>query len=122
MLKIISLAIGSLVGGFCRYGLSGGVYAAWGPRFPYGTLIVNLLGCFIIGVLHSLVETKTLLSPEARLLLMTGFCGAFTTFSTFMLETADLLKGGQSLLALLNVTGSVIGGFVVFRLGAWLAG
>ncbi|HRY29999.1 MAG TPA: CrcB family protein, partial [Elusimicrobiota bacterium] len=88
MEKWIYLAVGSVAGGFARYLLSGAVHSKWGSGFPYGTLAVNLCGCFLIGLLNGLAEEKFLLNPHARLLLMTGFCGAFTTFSTIMLESS----------------------------------
>ena len=117
MVKWVALAAGGVAGTFARYLLSIVVYRAVGSRFPYGTLIVNLLGCFLIGVLDVLAEEKFILGPQARLLLMVGFCGAFTTFSTFILETGNLIKDGQTLYAFSNVMTSVVLGFVVFRLG-----
>lgn len=117
MAKIAALALGSLLGGFARYYLAGFIYRVFGALFPYGTLVVNLLGCFLIGFFSALAEEKLSLGPNARVLLMVGFCGAFTTFSTFMLETANLIRDGQTIFALLNVTASVALGFLVFRLG-----
>lgn len=119
-MKILALALGSLAGGFGRYYLSGWIHRFAGTKFPYGTLIVNLLGCFLIGLFAALSERKFLLSPESRMLLMVGFCGAFTTFSTFMLETSGLLRDGEAWRALLNILVSVLAGFLVFRLGAWI--
>ena len=121
MLKWLNLLAGGVAGTAARYALAGAVYDRLGATFPYGTLIVNLLGCFVIGILSVLAEEKFLLSPEARVLLMAGFCGAFTTFSTFMLETANLIRGGDSPRALANVAASVGGGFLVFRAGVLLA-
>lgn len=115
--KWMSLAAGSLAGGVARYIIAGAMYQALGARFPYGTLAVNLSGCFLIGVLNSLAESKFLLGPNARVLLMIGFCGAFTTLSTLMLETSNLMKDGQAARALVNVAATVIGGFLLFRLG-----
>jgi len=120
-MKWFNLVVGGISGTCARYVLAGVVYRVLGTSFPFGTLVVNLLGCFIIGVLAVLSEEKFLLNPNTRLLWMAGFCGAFTTFSTFMLETANLLKDGELLKAGLNVTVSVIVGFVVFRLGVLLA-
>lgn len=122
MSKSMHLAVGTLAGGFCRYWLAGAVYSIMGAQFPHGTLVVNLSGCFAIGLLNALAEVKLLLGPEARILLMTGFCGAFTTLSTFMLETSNLLKDGEMVRAMANIAGSLIGGFILFRLGEWLAG
>jgi CrcB protein len=115
--KWFSLIFGGVAGTLARYFLSGVVYQFWGTNFPYGTFVVNLLGCFLIGLLAVVAEEKFLLGPNGRLLLMVGFCGAFTTFSTFMLETANLMKDGQTLQAFWNVMLSVMIGFLVFRLG-----
>ena len=120
MIKWFSLGVGSLAGGFARYLLAGVVYQIFGTAFPYGTLVVNLIGCFLIGFLATIAEEKFLLGPNARILLMIGFCGAFTTFSTFMLETGNLIRDGETLRAFLNVLMSVVTGFFVFRLGVLL--
>lgn len=119
--KWASLIVGSCLGGVARYTLSGIIYRIGGSNFPYGTLAVNLIGCFLIGFLNVLAEEKFLLSSNLRILLMIGFCGAFTTFSTFMLETSNLIKGGESLLAFVNLSFSVIAGFILFRMGVLLA-
>ncbi len=121
MAKWLGLAAGGIFGTFARYFLSGTVYRVWGSSFPFGTLVVNLLGCFAIGFLAVLAEEKFLLGPNARIFLMIGFCGAFTTFSTFILETANLTKDGEVFYALMNILVSVIVGFFVFRLGVMLA-
>lgn len=117
MEKIIVLTLGSVAGGLARYYLAGAVYRLSGAGFPYGTLAVNLLGCFVIGFLSAIAEEKFVLGPTGRLLLMTGFCGAFTTFSTFMLETGNLVKDGQIVSALANVLASVMFGFFLYKLG-----
>ena len=120
MHKFIFLAIGGITGTIARYALEGSVFKALGSSFPYGTLAVNLLGCFIIGFLASISESKFLIGPNLRLLLMIGFCGAFTTFSTLILETSNLIKDGETIRALTNVLLSVIVGFIVFRVGVLL--
>ncbi|MFA6349433.1 MAG: fluoride efflux transporter CrcB [Candidatus Omnitrophota bacterium] len=120
MIKFTLLAIGGITGTVARYLLAGAVYGAMGTNFPYGTLAVNLSGCFIVGFLAAITETKFMLSPNLRLLLMIGFCGAFTTFSTLILETSNLVKDGESLRALMNIILSVIIGFIVFRIGLFL--
>jgi fluoride exporter len=119
-MKWWSLAVGSLAGGFSRYLVAGVVYDLAGTRFPYGTLAVNVSGCFLIGLLNALAEAKFLIGPQGRLLLMTGFCGAYTTFSTLLLETSNLAKDGEMARATLNVVMSLGAGFVMFRLGEWL--
>lgn len=120
MMKLLYLGAGTLAGGFARYFLAGAVYKGFGVTFPYGTLVVNLLGCFVIGFLSAVAEEKFFLGPDGRILLMTGFCGAFTTFSTFMLETGNLMKDGEFQRAFLNVIVSVVVGFIVYRFGILL--
>ena len=117
MNKWIGLAAGGLAGTFARYIVSGAVHRALGPTFPYGTLLVNTVGCFLIGVFAALAEEKFVLGPEARVLLMAGFCGAFTTFSTFILETANLMRTGAGASAFLNISVSLAAGFLAMRLG-----
>jgi len=120
MLKWTYLAIGGIAGVFARYLLAGAIYKKLGTGFPSGTLIVNLSGCLLIGIFNSWAEEKLFLGPNGRLLLMTGFCGAYTTFSTLMLETSNLASDGELLLALGNVVFSAILGFILFRAGAWI--
>src|SRR3989338_1137802 len=112
--------MGGVFGTLARYTLEGLLYKFAGASFPYGTLAVNLSGCFLIGFLASISEEKFLLSANARLLLMVGFCGAYTTFSTFMFETANLIQDGETWRAFSNVIASVIIGFILFRLGVLL--
>ena len=120
MIKFVHLIVGGATGTVARYCLSGAAYRIFGVGFPYGTFAVNLTGCFILGFLVSFTEKKFLLDTNARLLLMVGFCGAFTTFSTFILETANLIKDGEATRAFLNVILSVVIGFVILRLGVLL--
>ena len=116
-----SLAAGSLAGGFARYLTAVAVHRSLGTAFPYGTFLVNMAGCFLIGVFDCLALERFMLGPTARLLLMTGFCGAFTTFSPLILDTSYLMKGGDFGRALLNAVGSLVAGLILFRLGT-LAG
>ena len=115
------LVAGGVAGTLARYALAGAVYRMFGTNFPYGTLAVNVSGCGLVGFFAALAEAKFLLGPNARLLLMVGFCGAFTTFSTFMLETSNLLKDGETLRAFLNMAASVLCGFAALKVGAYLA-
>ncbi|HXV28604.1 MAG TPA: fluoride efflux transporter CrcB [bacterium] len=119
-MKWLHLIAGGIAGTVSRYVLAGLIYQVLGTSFPYGTLVVNLAGCFIIGFLAAVAEEKFLLGPNARLLLMVGFCGAFTTFSTFIFETSNLIKDGETWRALINVMASVLIGFAVFRAGVLL--
>jgi CrcB protein len=117
MSKWVYLVAGSILGGIARYILAGAVYEKMGTSFPYGTLIVNLSGCFLIGFFSSLVDDKFFLGPNSRILLMTGFCGAYTTFSTYMFETGNLVKEGQVSMAFLNILVSTVVGFGAYWLG-----
>lgn len=121
MNKYWHLGIGGIAGTFARYALAGLTQKFARADFPYGTLLVNLTGCFLIGLFWALSGPKFSLSPNARLFLMTGFCGAYTTFSTFILETANLWGEGQMSRAMIYVLGSMIGGLVIFRAGVLTA-
>ena len=116
----ISLAIGGALGTVGRYAVCGVVHQVYGTQFPSGTLVVNILGCLFLGFLASITDEKFILSPQAKLFLMVGFCGAFTTFSTFIFETSNLMKTGESLRAFVNVITSVTVGFGLFRFGVFL--
>jgi len=120
MTKFINLVIGGAAGTIARYLLAGAVYRFTGTSFPYGTLIVNISGCFILGFLASLSDKKFMLGPDARLLLMIGFCGAYTTFSTLIFETDNLVRDGQAIRAFTNIFASVTLGFILFRVGTFI--
>ena len=114
------LTVGTLLGGFARYFISGKTYEWLGTTFPFGTFIVNLTGCFLTGIFDTLVNEKLALSVHARLFLMTAFCGAYTTFSALILESSKLIKAGQPGLGLLNLGASVLFGLILFRAGSVL--
>ena len=111
---------GGFAGANARYLLSKAALQAWGPAFPYGTLIINVLGCFLLGLFATLAE-RLAWSDSWRLLVAVGFLGAFTTFSTFEYETVQLAAAGNLLRAAANVAGSVAAGFVGVMLGIGLA-
>ena len=104
------IAIGGALGSIARYGCSGVVARLTGGVFPYGTLVVNVSGAALIGFLAamSLPEGRVLLPPSARLFTMTGICGGYTTFSTFSLETLNLLRDGEWVSAIANILFSVL--------------
>jgi len=119
-MKLIFLALGGALGALMRYGLSGFVYKLIGTDFPYGTLVVNLTGCFFMGVSIALAETKFVIGPNLKLFIMIGFLGAFTTFSTFILETDNLLRDSEMARTFMNVFLNVIVCFVFLRIGAFV--
>ena len=93
---------GGSLGALARYGTGLLAVKYFGIRFPYGTLIVNLTGCFLIGICFALVDKTNWLTPSMRLFLMTGFLGALTTFSTYAIETIVSLQSGTISFAVLN--------------------
>lgn len=100
MRQFLLVAFGGFVGTALRYGVSGAIARTRaGAMFPYATLTVNLVGCFAIGALAGLVETRGLLSGTSRAVVFIGVLGGFTTFSTFGYETLQLLRNGQNLAA-----------------------
>ena len=101
------IALGGLTGSVARYWLAGLVERAAGAGFPVGTLTVNVLGSFVIGIVMALALERGLLGENTRLLLTTGFCGGFTTMSAFGYETLALIEAGQAAAALANVAASV---------------
>lgn len=107
MNKAAIIALFCAGGGVSRYYLSGWVYALLGRSFPYGTLVVNIIGAYLIGLIMELALRSTALSDTVRLGLTVGFLGGLTTFSTFSYETFKLLEDGQFLLAAVNILVSV---------------
>ena len=114
------VALGGALGALARYGISGWVYDRMGESFPWGTLVVNLVGCLVLGVAIRWLQV-TAVAPGVRPFLTIGLLGAFTTFSTFSYETVALLQEGQWLRASLYVGGSVALGLIAMLAGMALA-
>jgi CrcB protein len=106
--QLLAIAGGGALGAVLRYGVSNSVYRLLGRDFPYGTLAVNILGSLLMGFLFVLFVERMMVSAEWRLGLLVGLLGAFTTFSTFSLETLALFDAGAPLKALLNIMASVV--------------
>ncbi|MCB2188987.1 MAG: fluoride efflux transporter CrcB [Deltaproteobacteria bacterium] len=119
--KLLWLALAGGLGALARYGLGGLVQRLLPGGFPWGTAGVNLLGSFLFGLIWSLAAERAAISAELRLIVLTGFMGAFTTFSTFMFETSELLRTGQWLWAFCNVAGQCLLGLAAVFAGWALA-
>lgn len=120
--NIICVGAGSCIGGIARYLISYAVQSTAASRFPWGTLIVNLIGCLLIGLIFGLIDRGVQMSQSVRLLLTVGFCGGFTTFSTFVHENSMLLGGTSGLLmCVLYASVSFGGGLLLVMAGMWMA-
>jgi CrcB protein len=119
----LAVAVGGALGSMARFWLAGAMAALTSPRFPWGTLLINVLGSFVIGLVGSLTlsPARVGMHPDIRIFLMTGICGGFTTFSAFSLQTLELLQGGEIVPALGYAVGSVVLCVVATYCG-WLLG
>jgi CrcB protein len=122
MQKILLIGLGGGLGAILRYYL-GGYVQQWANTFtfPVGTLVINLIGCLVIGLLSQLAETRSLFTPETRLFVFIGLLGGFTTFSTFGNESINLLRDGENTPAIWYVSLHIFGGLGAVWLGRILA-
>ncbi len=109
------------LGALARYGLTGLVHRGFGATFPLGTAVVNIAGCLAFGLIWGLTESRLELSPENRLIILTGFVGSFTTFSTFIFEAGMLIRESQWLHALASIFGQNLLGVLALVAGILLA-
>ena len=122
MITYLWIAIGSALGGAARYALTLWAARAWGETFPWGTLLINVLGSFVIGLFFNLTMADGPLPASAhlRLFVMAGLCGGFTTFSAFSLQALLLLRGGEWVSGFAYMAGSVVLCLAAVLLGHWL--
>ena len=118
--SLILVGIGSCVGGITRYLTQLFVQKHYPSSFPFGTLSVNVTGCFLIGIIYALADRGNILSPAMRLLLATGFCGGFTTFSSFAYENISLLRDDEFFYTSMYILLSVVIGLLAAYLGILL--
>ncbi len=121
MVNYLMIGAGGFIGAITRYAMATWIGQKWGRTFPMGTFIINVSGSFLIGLLMTLLAERFMANSLWRLLLVVGFLGAYTTFSTFEYETGKLLKDSELLLAGLNVVLSVFLGFVALKTGEVIA-
>ena len=117
MRKLLWLALAGSAGTLARYGLQGWVQSLRSAGFPWGTLAVNTLGCLAFGVVWAASEERFLISSETRIIALVGFMGAFTTWSSYVFETGQMVRDGEWWLVAGNVLGSHLAGFAGFFAG-----
>ncbi len=124
-MKILLIAIAGAIGTLARYFLSGfvqgAVFGAHKADFPWGTYAVNMAGCFLFGLVWPLAEERLFISPLTRTVLLVGFMGAFTTFSSYIFDTMDLIRGSHLILAFGNIALQNITGLAFLMLGVYVA-
>lgn len=116
---VFAVAFGGACGSVARWAVSRGLFHLWGPAFPWGTLLVNIVGGLLIGGL-SISVAQARLTPTTQALLMSGFVGGLTTFSSFSLETMALIQQQRMPIALLNITLNLVGALVGVGIGQTL--
>lgn len=121
MSRLFLIGSAGFIGTLARYWLSGIIARRYGETFPFGTLVVNLIGCFLVGLLFYLSQERFVVNPTARTVVLIGLLGGFTTFSSFGLQTFALLQDGEFGLAALNLTASNFLGLVLVWAGYTLA-
>lgn len=119
--RLFWIAVFGALGTLARYGLQGVVQIRMGGTFPYGTLLINLTGCFLLGLIGQFTLNRMVISPDWRMAIAVGFFGGYTTFSSFGWETAKMLEDGEWLRATTYVAASVLAGLLLSVAGIRLA-
>ena len=122
MLRYVLVLAGGAMGCLARFVVGTAIVARLGGRFPYGTVFINITGSFLIGFAMTFLTERSDLSPNWRFLIVVGFLGGYTTFSSFQWETLNLMKDGSRWLGFLNGFGSLVVGYAAVWLGAIVAG
>jgi len=120
MMRFLMVALGGAAGAMARYAVTLGVGMFWKRDFPLGTFLVNISGCFVLGLFLTMAAESTSIGPALRLLVATGFVGAYTTFSTFEWETQRLTSAGALGWGLMNIVTSVVVGYLAVVAGVAL--
>lgn len=120
MTRLLLIAAAGAAGTLARYGLSTWVRGLSSSTFPWGTLAVNALGCFLFGIILTLVRERGVIESGTANILMVGFLGAFTTFATFAFESGDFMRAGAMWSMCFNIALNVILGLALFLAGCWL--
>jgi CrcB protein len=115
---LLLIGLGGFLGSISRFLIALGLNRIFQSVLPIGTLAVNILGCLFIGIIYSLAEQKNMLSPELRIFLGVGFCGGFTTYSSFAFDQFSLMKTGDFLMLSVYVGASVFLGLIAVYLGS----
>ena len=108
MKELIAVFIGSGLGGVSRFGLGKWINSWHNHHFPFGTFVVNVVACFVLGFIIGLADHRQILSPATRLFFTVGFCGGFSTFSTFSIEALKLFQQGNYISLILYILGSIL--------------
>jgi CrcB protein len=116
--NLLIIGLGGGLGSMARYLCQKWFNETYPHPFPWGTFVVNITGCFLIGLIYAATEKTSLLSPQTRLFLITGFCGGYTTFSTFAFENMNLLRSGDNLYFMIYALLSVVLGIAAVFAGA----
>jgi len=120
-MRFIIVAVGGAAGAVARYAVTLAVALVWKREFPLATLLINITGSFILGLFATFTAEKSMIDPAWRLLVATGFVGAYTTFSTFEYETQRLAESGALAWGILNIVTSVVAGYLAVQAGVMLA-